>query len=206
MEREDQVHLDYLIKLDHMPLPVTITSLADLKHVVMLKATGLIDATLMPSLSLTRTFHRIDAALVHAVTESGRAEVDAAVGSRLRSKRERLNRNSSALQYLRLFEHADLPVLLTEERDTHGALALLKAGLIDAVQKEQRADESTVVRPTVQVLRVTAVGLDYLARRHGKSQALSRRAPEAVQRWRTPAAGGRDKDDIDAAVRVGASE
>lgn len=200
------MHLDYLIKLDHTPLPVTITSPTDLEHVVMLKATGLIDATLMPSLSATRTFHRIDAALVHAVTESGRAEVDAAVGHRLRPMGERLNRNSSVLQYLRLFEHADLPVLLTEERDTHGALALLKAGLIDAVQKEVRANELTVARPTVQVLRVTAVGLDYLARRHGKSQVLARRSPEAVQRWRTPAAGERDKGDVDAAVRVSTSE
>ncbi|MEZ2299980.1 hypothetical protein [Variovorax sp. RCC_210] len=198
--------MDYLIKLDHMPLPVTITSPADLKHVVKLQATGLIDATLMPSLTSARTFRRMDAALVHAVTESGRAEVDAAVGSRLRSKSERLNRNSLALQYLRLFEHTDLPVLLTDERDTHGALSLLKAGLIDAVQKEQRADEPAVVRQTVQVLRVTAVGLDYLARRHGKSPAISRRAPEEVQRWRTPAAGRRAKDDLDAAVRVGGSE
>jgi hypothetical protein len=200
------VHLEYLIKLDHMPLPVTITSPADLKHVVMLKATGLIDATLMPSLSPTRTFHRIDAALVHALTASGTAEVDAAVGSRLRSKSERLNSNSSALQYLRLFEHTDLPVMLTEERDTHGALALLKAGLIDAVQKEQRADEPALFRQAVQVLRVTAVGLDYLARRNGKSPASARRAPEEVHRWRTPAAGRRDKDDLDAAARASVME
>lgn len=200
------MHLEYLIQLDHMPLPVTITSPADLKHVVMLKATGLIDATLMPSVAAPKMSNRIAAALVHAVTDAGRAEVDAAVGSRLRVGSERPTKTSSALQYLRLFEHADLPVLLTEERDTHGALALLNAGLIDAVQEDQRLDDPHEAGSTVQVLRVTAVGLDYLARRHPKQSVPVHFAPKALRQWASPAAGTRDAANVVAVVHSSASK
>jgi hypothetical protein len=75
---------------------------------VAVKATGLIEASLAVSGPPDRSFRRIDAALVFAITEAGIAEIRSVEGRGGASTENFMQRNILALEYLRLLENSEL--------------------------------------------------------------------------------------------------
>jgi hypothetical protein len=135
--------LQFLVELAQKPLPLAVTCPRQLGHVTRLKAIGLIEATLALSHSRDRRTH---AALVHHVTESGVREIMEATGHAPTPMR-RCEPNSVGLTFLRFLEHADLPVIVTQDDERNIAARLLLGGLIHGAVDDVSGDaRATVIR------------------------------------------------------------
>lgn len=172
--------LDFLVKLDCGQLPVTVTSDHELKCVSRLKATGLIEASLAISGPADRSFRRIDAALVFAITESGMEEIRSVKVQEERAPKNFMQRNNLALEYLRLLENSDLPLSVTDQRMIDCVEVLSNAGILvaDFLRIESDPPNCAVVQ------RITEVGRDFLSRKYGKANDRPRRRdPRLARTW-----------------------
>lgn len=176
--------LDYLIKLHHGQLPVTVTSPADLKQISLLKATGLIEATLALSGAPDKAFQRIEAALVQSITDAGKAEITAATGHATHGGLPLAGGNTLALEYLRLIEYCSLPISVTEHSVVDSVEALARAGLVDATIETLPRQAPMPGERSARVHRITEVGHDFLSRKHGKAVNRTRsQSLQTLQAW-----------------------
>jgi len=172
--------LEFLVKLNRGQLPVAVTSEADLKCVSILKATGLIDATFAVSGPQDRSFRKIDAALVFAITEAGRDEIAPLIAGDKESPANHMERNMLAVEYLRLLENSTLPVIVLDPHLIDCLDVLSNAGIIVVDFFKDDADRIN----KANVRQITEVGQDFLNRKFGKNDRLRRRRdPAMLRKW-----------------------
>jgi hypothetical protein len=85
--------LSYLMSLQHASLPKKVVTLVDVRHVSILKATGLIEAEIAPALDGSGTYKNARKAVVMRITEDGMAEINR---MRIEETRMTLARNAGA--------------------------------------------------------------------------------------------------------------
>jgi hypothetical protein len=69
------MHLLFLLRLQHVELPAEIVRPEEIKHVSVLKATGLVEAEIAPAIDPSGKFNMARTAIVTAITEDGIAEI-----------------------------------------------------------------------------------------------------------------------------------
>jgi hypothetical protein len=78
------MHLLFLLRLQHVELPTEIVRPEEIKHVSVLKATGLIEAEIAPAIDMSGKFNVARTAILTAITDDGFAEI-----TKLRTERMR---------------------------------------------------------------------------------------------------------------------
>jgi hypothetical protein len=78
------MHLLFLLRLQHVELPMEIVRPEEIRHVSVLKATGLVEAEIAPAIDPTGKFNMARTAVVTAITPDGIAEI-----TKLRTERMR---------------------------------------------------------------------------------------------------------------------
>jgi hypothetical protein len=79
-----KMHLLFLLRLQHVELPAEIVRPEEIKHVSVLKATGLVEAEIAPAIDASGKFNMARTAIVTAITADGIAEI-----TKLRTERMR---------------------------------------------------------------------------------------------------------------------
>ncbi|WP_207309863.1 hypothetical protein [Variovorax paradoxus] len=69
------MHLLFLLRLQHVELPAEIVGPEEIKHVSVLKATGLVEAEIAPAIDPSGKFNMARTAIVTAITDDGIAEI-----------------------------------------------------------------------------------------------------------------------------------
>ena len=67
--------LNFLMRLQHLPLPLKVVTPGDIKHVSVLKATGLIEAEIQPPLEASGPYAQPRTATVICITDEGMSEL-----------------------------------------------------------------------------------------------------------------------------------
>ena len=68
--------LSFLMSLQHVSLPKKVVSPEDIRHVSILKATGLIEADIAPALDGSGKYKNARNAVVTRITEAGMSEIN----------------------------------------------------------------------------------------------------------------------------------
>jgi hypothetical protein len=79
-----KMHLLFLLRLQHVELPMEIVEPEEIRHVSVLKATGLVEADIAPAIDPSGKFNMARTAVVTAITPEGIAEI-----TQLRTERMR---------------------------------------------------------------------------------------------------------------------
>jgi hypothetical protein len=164
------VPLSYLLHLEHARLPMHVTDAPDVRRVSVLKATGLIEASIDPAYDTGHGSYRLaQAALVVCITEEGHAEIDRLRGRDgidASSRKASKAKNLEPLDYLRAIERSAFP-LRVEDRQEIGCIEALKqAGFVDAVISPALAwkDAGGEPQELAVIKRITPFGRAQLAR------------------------------------------
>ncbi|WP_412511225.1 hypothetical protein [Variovorax paradoxus] len=78
--------LTFLMSLQHVPLPKKVVTPEDVRHVSVLKATGLIEAEIAPALDGSGKYKNARNAIVKRITKEGMAEINRMRTEESRSK------------------------------------------------------------------------------------------------------------------------
>jgi hypothetical protein len=78
--------LTFLMSLQHVPLPKKVVTPEDIRHVSVLKATGLIEAEIAPALDGSGKYKNARNAIVKRITKEGIAEINRMRTEESRSK------------------------------------------------------------------------------------------------------------------------
>ncbi|MBT2332549.1 hypothetical protein J7E49_01295 [Variovorax paradoxus] len=78
--------LTFLMSLQHVSLPKKVVTPEDVRHVSILKATGLIEAAIAPALDGSGKYRNARNAVVTRITEAGITEIDRMRTEESRSK------------------------------------------------------------------------------------------------------------------------
>lgn len=78
--------LTFLMSLQHVPLPKKVVTPEDIRHVSVLKATGLIEAEIAPALDGSGKYKNARNAIVTRITREGLAEINRMRTEESRSK------------------------------------------------------------------------------------------------------------------------
>lgn len=110
-----------------------VTDAQDVRRVSVLKATGLIEASIDPAFDTGGSYRLAQAALVVCITEEGQAEIDKLRG---RSSNDASARSARAglepLDYLRTIERSTFPLRVEDPQEISCIEALKQAGFVDA--------------------------------------------------------------------------
>jgi hypothetical protein len=149
--------LRFLIELGNRPLPTAVTCPRQLRHVTLLKATGLIEATLAISHAQQRS---TTAAFVRGITSDGIQEIIDATG-RSPACFNWHERNNLALEFLRFLERVDFPVIVKEKQECDSAAILINQRLIHgAVDDVEDGEHREAV-----IRGLTGVAREFFSRR-----------------------------------------
>lgn len=69
------VPIKYLREIQLLPFPIHVTDRVAIKRIVLLAATGMIEADIFPPLTMSARFRPHEAAVVSSITPEGRAEL-----------------------------------------------------------------------------------------------------------------------------------
>jgi len=78
------MHLLFLLRLQYVELPTEVVRPEEIKHVSVLKATGLIEAEIAPAIDPSGKFNVARTAIVTAITDDGVAEITKLCTERMR--------------------------------------------------------------------------------------------------------------------------
>ncbi|MET3443503.1 ribosomal protein L40E [Variovorax paradoxus] len=78
------MHLLFLLRLQHVELPTEVVRPEEIKHVSVLKATGLIEAEIAPAIDPSGKFNVARTAIVTAITDDGITEIAKLCTERMR--------------------------------------------------------------------------------------------------------------------------
>lgn len=163
--------LTYLLQLEHARLPLHVIGAPDVRRVSILKATGLVEATIEPALATGGSYRQAQAALVTCITDDGHAEIAKLRGRSApndESLLKAIRKSLAPLAYLRKIEHASFPLRVEVRDELHCVEALKQAGFIDAAIRPPSASETdsdTSESPELATIRrITPLGRAELAR------------------------------------------
>ncbi|MFS2165552.1 hypothetical protein [Variovorax sp. Varisp62] len=158
--------LSYLLQLEHARLPMHVTDAQDVRRVSVLKATGLIEASIDPAFDTGGSYRLAQAALVVCITDEGHAEIGNLRGRGKAAAAPRSARTGlEPLDYLRTIERSTFPLRVQDPQEIDCIEALKQAGFIDAAISPALAWKSGSEPQELAVIRrITPFGRAQLAR------------------------------------------
>lgn len=157
--------LTYLLRLEHVRLPLHVTDAQDVRRVSVLKATGLIEAAIDPAFDPGGNYRLAQAAMIVCITDEGHSEIERIRGRSEAQSQAVHERGPDPLAYLRSIRGASFPLRVEDHEDINCVEALKQAGYVDAsisaalIWKGIDAPQELAV-----VRRITPLGRAQLAR------------------------------------------
>ncbi|KQW59716.1 hypothetical protein [Variovorax sp. Root411] len=145
-----------------------VTDAQDVRRVSVLKATGLIEATIDPAFDTGGCYRLAQAALVICITDEGHAEIHNLRG---RSSTDlpvpkTARAGPEPLDYLRTIERSTFPLRVQDPREIGCVETLKQAGFVDAAISPALAwKDSSEPQELAVIRRITPFGRAHLARR-----------------------------------------
>ncbi|MFS2206337.1 hypothetical protein ACCD11_17425 [Variovorax sp. Varisp36] len=158
--------LSYLLQLEHARLPMHVTDAQDVRRVSVLKATGLIEASIDPAFDTGGSYRLAQAALVVCITDEGHAEIGNLRGrGRVGAAPKIARAGPEPLDYLRAIERSTFPLRVQDPQQINCIEALKQAGFVDAAISPALAWKSSSEPQELAVIRrITPFGRAQLAR------------------------------------------
>lgn len=132
--QECPVPLTYLLRLEHVRLPLHVTDAQDVRRVSVLKATGLIEAAIDPAFDPGGNYRLAQAALIVCITEEGQSEIEKMRGRGTAEEQAQaaLAKGLDPLAYLRSIKGESFPLRVEDHEEINCVEALKQAGYVDA--------------------------------------------------------------------------
>lgn len=127
--------LTYLLRLEHVRLPLHVTDAQDVRRVSVLKATGLIEAAIDPAFDPGGNYRLAQAAMIVCITEEGLSEIERIRGRGADAQapeQTASERGPDPLAYLRSIRGATFPLRVEDHEEINCVEALKQAGYVEA--------------------------------------------------------------------------
>ena len=143
-----------------------VTDAQDVRRVSVLKATGLIEASIDPAFDTGGSYRLAQAALVVCITDEGHAEIGNLRGrGRVGAAPKIARAGPEPLDYLRAIERSTFPLRVQDPQQINCIEALKQAGFVDAAISPALAWKSSSEPQELTVIRrITPFGRAQLAR------------------------------------------
>ncbi|WP_409173123.1 hypothetical protein [Variovorax sp. H27-G14] len=120
--------------MEHVRLPMHVTDAQDVRRVSVLKATGLIEATIDPAFDPGGNYRLAQAALIVCITDEGHGEIQKLRGGSVADTHAQAQptQGLDPLDYLRGIKGATFPLRVEDHEEINCVEALKQAGYVDA--------------------------------------------------------------------------